>query len=244
MSHVFGTGLLALRPSGSNPTPVQVGVLKDVSVDYSFTTKELRGAYQFALDIARAGAKVTAKAKSGTLAGALIQQLLAGSTIATGSVQGVHGESATIPTTPFEVTVTNGATFKTDFGVFDVTAGKWLTRGATATATGIYAVNEATGKYTFHSADTGHVVKIYYSWTDAANGKTITLTNQLMGSGATFRLHLFNSFRNKSQGITLNAVTSTKLALALKSEDYLEKDLDFEAFADDSGEVCRIYTAD
>jgi hypothetical protein len=244
MAYVFGTGLLALRPSGTNPTPVQVGVLKDVSVDASFTTKELRGAYQFPLDIARAGGKLSVKAKSGTLAGGVINSLLTGSTMTTGSVQGVQGESATIPSTPFEITVTNGATFKTDFGVFDKTSGKWMTRGATATATGVYAVNETTGKYTFNTGDTGHALTIYYSWTDATNGKTISLTNQLMGSGATFQLHLFNSFRSKSQGITLWAVTSTKLSMAFKSEDYMEKDLDFEAFQDAAGNVVDLYTAD
>lgn len=242
MAYIFGTGLLTLTPAGTNPTPVQVGVLKDVSLDFSFTTKELRGAYQFALDIARAGGKLTAKAKSGTIAGGLLNSILTGSTLTTGAVQGIQGESGTIPTTPFTITVTNSANFKNDFGVYDKTAGKWLARVASAPATGQYSL--ASGVYTFAAADTTHNVTIYYSYTSTTVGKTTSYTNQLMGSGTAFQLDLFNSFRGNSQGLHLYAVTSTKLGLALKSEDYLETDLEFEGFADANGNVVDLYTAD
>jgi hypothetical protein len=241
MAYAFGTGLLALVPAGSNPTPVQVGVLKDVSLDMSFTTKELRGSYQFALDIARAGAKISLKAKTATINGSLISQLMAGSTITTGSTIGVQGETGTVPaTSTYTITVAGSATFATDFGVYDVTAGIWMARGATATGAGVYA--ESAGTYTFNSADASHSVKIYYSHTSASVGQTIAYTNQLMGSGATFQVHLFNSFRSNSQGVKLYAVTSTKVNLALKSEDYVESDMDFEAFADANGNVIDLYT--
>ena len=244
MAYIFGTGLLTLTPAGANPTPIQVAVLKDVALDFSFTTKELRGEKQFAMDIARGAAKLTAKAKSGNINGGLINALLSGSTSSTGSVQGVHGQDAAIPSTPFTVTVTNGANFKSDFGVLNKTTGKWMTRVASAPATGQYSVNTTSGVYTFAAADTGNTVTIFYSWTDSATGKTTALTNQLMGAGTTFQLDLFNSFRSKSQGFHLYAVTSTKLAMALKSEDYLETDMDFECFADDLGRVVDVYTAD
>ena len=243
MAYAFGTGLLCLVPPGTTTTPIQVGVLKDVSLDISCTMKELRGSYQAALDIARGPIKISMKAKSATIDGPLINSLLAGSTIAVGSVIGVQGEAASIPaTSTYTITVTGSATYATDFGVYDSTAGIWMTKGATATGTGVYAV-ATTGVYTFAAADASHAVKIYYSKTSASVGKTTTYTNQLMGSGTTFQVNLFNSFRSNSQGVKLYAVSSSKISMALKSEDYVDTDMDFECFADASGNIMDFYSA-
>ena len=180
MQFSFGTGTLTLIPAGSNPTPIEVAILQDINVDISYTEKDLRGADQFPVDIARGPGKISGKAKSGNIRGSLIAAVLAGSTgPSTGSKIGVHEESGTIPATPYTITVANGATFHEDLGVLAVATGLYFTRVASAHATGQYSVNTTTGVYTFAAADTTLAVKINYSYTASSTGVTIALSNQL-----------------------------------------------------------------
>jgi len=243
MQYNFGVGLLTLIPAGSNPTPQQVGILQDVTLDIAVASKELYGSYQFPIDVARAAGKISGKAKFAAIRGSMISNLLGGSSIATGATYASQNEIGTIPTPsgPYTITVTNSATFVEDLGVFDTVSGVFLTRVASAPATGQYSV--AAGVYTFAAADTGHLVWISYSYT-AATGKTVTLTNQLMGTGNTFSLSLFNSFRSMNSGIKLFAVQVPKLSYALKNEDYTMQDLNFDAFANGAGKVLEQYTAE
>jgi len=238
----FGAGYVTLIPAGANPTPVRVGVLKEVSIDIALTTKELRGAYQFPLDIARAAGKISGKAKFADINGAMIAAILTGATVTPNASKVVAEEAAAIPTTPFIITVTNGATFFEDMGVIDLTTGLPMTRGATATATGVYAVNTTTGAYTFNTADSGHTVNIVYAYGITTVGsKTISYTNQLMGSGSTFVTDVFNLFRGKGIGWRFPATTYSKLSLPFKSEDYTESDLEFDCFSDSSNAVLSAY---
>ena len=63
MQYSFGTGVLfGRRTDVSNPTPVQFGGLQGVTLDMSFTTKELFSQYQFPIAIGRGTGKITGKA--------------------------------------------------------------------------------------------------------------------------------------------------------------------------------------
>lgn len=240
--YVFGTGLLVLIAAGG--LPQRVATLKDVSLEISSSTKELKGDKTFAVDVARSGGKVSGKAKSGQISGGLIAAAL-GTSAVTGSVIGVPDEVGTIPATPFKITVSQSPTqMQDDLGVIDLNTGLTMTRVASAPTAGQYSVNAVTGEYTFAAADTGHQVAISYSYKSTTVGKTISLTNQPMGSGTTFQLVLFNTFRGKNSGVKLFAVTLPKLGLNWKNEDYTEKDLDFEAFADAAGRVVDLYTGE
>lgn len=237
----FGVGTLTLLNPTTPVQPVVVGVIKDVGLDISFTTKELRGAYQFPVDVARAGGKISGKAKFAQINGGLVSAIL-GTTKSTGSKLGIAGETAAVPTTPYQITVAQSATWFEDLGVFDNTTGLYLSRVASAPATGQYSV--AAGVYTFAAADTTHSMSISYSYTAAALGQTNALVNLLMGSGTTYQVALFNSFRGKNMGLKLYAATIPKLSFAMKNEDYTEQDLDFECFADGSGKVMDFYTTE
>lgn len=241
MQYDFGTGLLTLTPSGANPTPVQLGVLQEVSCDIEETMTELRGQFQFPVDVAQAAGKIGGKAKFAQIYGALLNSILSGSTITTGDTRGSQNEVFTIPGSPFQATVANSATFGEDLGVVDITTGLRLTRVASAPATGQYSV--AAGVYTFAAADTTHVVWISYSYT-TAGGKTVALSNQLMGSSPTFSLTLFNSYNGKFFGIKLFAVKTPKLSLGFKNSDYTMQDLDFVAFASATGKIIEQYTSE
>lgn len=239
----FGLGGLYLTPSGANPTPVQVGVLSDVSIDINYDLKELRGQYQVAVDVARGPLKITGKSKNAAIAAGLLLAALGGGSVTTGSKLGITGEVGVIPTTPFQLTVAQGATYYEDLGVVDLTAGKQLVRGATATGTGVYAVNPATGQYTFHTSDQGHNVAFSYAYTGAAVGKTVSLLNQVMGASTPFILSAYNIYGGKGFGFRFPAAHIPKLALAMKAEAYTEQDVEFFVVQDPtSTKVMDIFT--
>jgi hypothetical protein len=70
-SVAFGSGVLIATPSGANATPVQFGALQDVSLDFSFASKQLFGQYQFPIAFARGEGKITGKAKFANIDGPL-----------------------------------------------------------------------------------------------------------------------------------------------------------------------------
>lgn len=238
----FGVGQLFIVPAGSNPTPVNIGTLKDVSLDISRDVKELYGAMAFPEDVGLGKGKITGKCKSGRIQSGLIAAALAGSSVTTGQLMAANNEVANIPTTPFTVTAINGATFAQDGGVYDYTASKWLSVVASAPATGQYSVSAA-GVYTFAAADTGHQVGLFYTYT-ATTGVNIDLNNVLMGAAPVFQLVVFNTYRGKQKGYKLWAVVFPKLTLGDKQDDYSEVDLDFQAFSDSLGNVINLYTAE
>lgn len=236
----FGTGMLTLTPSGSNPTPAAFGVLQEVDLGIEFVEKALRGEMQFPVTVARGAASMAGSAKWGRINAQLNSSLLTGSTIATGETRGAANEAGTIPGTPYAVTVTNSATFVADLGVWDVTAGIPMVRVASSPATGQYSVSA--GVYTFAAADTTHSVFISYSYT-GAGGKTVTYNNQLMGAGTTYGLTVFNQYGGTYHGLKIFAVTLSKLAFPFRSEDFTIQDTTITAYADSSGRVLEEYVS-
>ena len=234
---VFGTGFLFATPSGATPTPVMFGAVQDVAVDFSFDLKPLYGQNQFALEQARGKGKIDIKASVGRFDPNLFNQIYFGQTTAGGEVLGSMAEAWTIPASPYQVTVANAAAFKTDLGVYNLALGKWLTKVASAPATGQYAVNAATGVYTFAVADTGAQLKLYYTYASASTGTTLAGANTLMGSGPVFSLQLVNSFRGKSISLSFGAVQSSKLGLPMKPDDFSLPSLDMSAQDDGTGNV-------
>jgi hypothetical protein len=241
----FGLGQLSAIPTGANPTPVPFALLEGVTVSSKYGTKNFRGPYQGIVDEALIDLDVTIKVKNAHINGATLAAFLSGSSLTTGSVVGVTGELATIPTTPFQVTVANGATFAENYGVLDITANKWLQCAATASATGIYAVNTATGVYTFNTADVGHNLAINYGYTAAAVGKTLTLNNQLQGTTNYFALAGYDQYNSKYIGRRYPRVTCPSIQLDLKPTDYTKQDLEFHVLQDAASALMfKLYTAE
>lgn len=242
MQYVFGTGSLVLVPPGSNPTPVEVGTLQEVTLNIDQALKELRGAYSFPVAVGQTEGKIEGTAKSGNLNAGLIRSFLSGATTTAGaSLRNAQNEPGTIPGTPYQVTVTNSAQFSVDQGVYNVTQQKPMTRVASAPTTGQYSV--AAGVYTFAAADTTNVVWISYLYT-STSGNTTVFTNPLMGGGTEFVMYVMNQSQGKYSGWKLHAVRLGKLALPTKNTDFLISDLAFSAFADSSGNVMTAYTAE
>ena len=236
----FGLGGLYLLDSESPTQATQVGVLKDVTLDISFDTKELRGSYTFPVDIAKAGGKIEGKAKFAQISGRLINEIIQGTLTTGATVIGSNNEAGTVPASPYAITVAN-TTGWSDLGVYNVTNSKFMTRVASSPATGQYSA--AAGVYTFAAADTTNKVQISYSYT-SATGNTVTLTNNLMGSGTTYVVQLYNTYKGKNVGVKLYAVTLGKYSFAMKNEDFTDEDVDLMGFADANGDVISLYTTE
>lgn len=235
----FGSGnAFGLVTAGGIVVPRKFGTLQEISLDFTFNVKELYGQFQFPVTVARGQGKIAGKAKFANLNGAMINDLFFSASNATGQTLSAIGEAATIPASPFQVTVANGATFKEDLGVTYAATGIALTRVVSGPTTGQYSVN-GSGVYTFAAADTTLGVLIDYGYT-ATSGNTTTIGNALTGLAPNFALSLPMKYNGKTCYMKMNACVSSKLTIATKLEDFVVPDFDFSCFADASNTIGSI----
>lgn len=237
----FGSGNFYGISSAANSTPRKFATMQDVQFDLQFTTKQLYGQNQVAIDIRRGQAKFTGKSKFAQINGSMLNDLFFSQTATTGLLLSAVGEAGIVSATPFTVTVANSATFDTDLGVVYAATGTPLTRVASAPAQGQYSV--AAGVYTFSSTDTGASVLIDYLYTAATGGTKVALSNQTMGTTPTFMGVFSTTASGKSVTLKLNLCTSSKLSIQTKIEDYTIPELDFEVMADASNNIGTLSVA-
>jgi hypothetical protein len=241
MQFSFGSGSLWGINTAANSTPQEFGALQDVTLDFSFNLKELRGQYQFPLAVARGGGKITGKAKFANIDVLLYNSLFFGETSTVTATYTALKEAKSVPSaTAYTVTVSNASTGIINLGVTYATTGMRLTQVASAPAATQYSVNTTTGVYTFSSADASMAVLIDYTYTAPAGGINIPITNHLMGAAPNFSIRLSEIYRGQSLMVTLNSCVSNKLAMATKLEDFTIPELDFEAMADFSNSIGTI----
>jgi len=237
----------AIISSASSTQSVALGVVQEVSFDFSADIKELHGQSKYALMAVQGSGSVTGKASyarfnAETLAVFLGATSAAGATLL-GSTGGVGQTPQAIPTTPFEVTPTpaNSGTFAADKGVILVGASELyntqMTRVTGTPTTGQYA--EAAGVYTFAAADAGTYVIITYTYT-TASGKVITVPNTALGATYPFELIARTTLESKDCMIRFPNVISGKLGLPLKTGEFTMSDVDMTAFSDGLGNIAYI----
>jgi hypothetical protein len=237
----FASGtLIAKRTDVSNTPPYMFGVLQDITLDWDQKLEELFGQYKMPVALGDGPLKITGKAKFARFQLTGLANLFTGTSITSSTMPELPltGESHTIPTTPYQVTVTNSTlTPLEDLGVFYQSNGVQLTPVASGPTVGQYAFNAATGVYTFAAADTGLAVWTYYSWV-ATSGQEIVYSNQLMGSAPVFEVYFMNRSPNfgvnKDFVLKLNACKSSKLALPFNNQKFAISEFDFTAMADSS----------
>lgn len=233
----FGSGnLYGATLQGGVLVERKFGALQDVSIDISKNIKELFGQFQYPLAAAAGQIKISCKAKVANIQSAMLNELFFGGTLASGAKYYVSQEAASIPTTPFQVTVANSATWFEDKGVTFFLTGVQLTRVAAGPITGQYTV--AAGVYTFAAADTGLAVRIDYTYSPAATGFITTVVNQLVGTTPFFVATIpFIAPSGKQTLLRLANCVSSKLTFASKIEDWLIPEFDFIAIADNSNSI-------
>jgi hypothetical protein len=246
-SVAFGSGVLIATPSGANATPVQFGALQDVSLDFSFSSKQLFGQYQFPIAFARGEGKITGKAKFANIDGPLYNTCFFGQTLAAGQKLWAYNEAGAVAaSSPYTYTVANAAAYDGDLGVVYASSGLALTRVGSSPSLGQYTL--AAGVYTFNSGDSGKAILVSYSYTQTASGSgsRAVLTNKLMGAAPTFQIDFYQtspSSAGAQWSLRLYNCVSTKLTVATKIQDFGIPELDFEAFANAANNIGEINTA-
>jgi len=242
--YVFGTGQLYALPVAGG-SPLRIGALQDVSVDFSGDVKQLFGQYQFPLDVARGKTKIEGKIGTGNIDVSSFNDIFFGQTVTTGTekVQAIN-EAGAVPATPgpYTVTVANGADFVMDLGVYSVSTGQALKQVAESPGAGEYTVSAA-GVYTFNSAQAEAGVMFNYIYDAATPGSgTLDINNQLMGSTPKFQLVASQLYNGKTFTLVLYSVTADKMSLPLKQDDYLISEIGFQANANDLNQIGYIST--
>lgn len=246
MSIHFGSGAMygvqthdASGASLSTPTPVQFGSLQEVGVDMSFDSKKLYGAKQFPIAIGRGKGSIAFKAKLADIDGRVLSDLMFGQAASNG-IRSTTTVGAAIPATPGPYTIAatppSSGAFVADLGVIDATTGKSMTRVASAPATGQYSVSS--GTYTFAAADQGKAIMYSYEYSAVSTTALYgSITNQLMGYSPFFSVALSNKYQGKDLTLRFNRCMSTKFSFPFKNEDFAVPDFEFEAMADDAGNI-------
>lgn len=234
--YLFGTGdLYTMTVAGANP--LKIGVLQDVSIDFSADIKQLYGQYQFPVDVARGKGKIEGKAATGVIDVLAFNDFYFGlSGEATGQTLRANNEAGTVPAmSSYEITVTNSGTFTQDLGVAYADTGVALTQVASSPAQGEYSV--AAGVYTFNMADASEDMLLSYLYTDSSAGNTLTISNELMGATPKFKLVLSQIYDSKTFTLVLYSCVAEKLSLPIKQDDYTIADFSFQAQANSAGNI-------
>jgi hypothetical protein len=154
----------------------------------------------------------------------------------------VVNETGTVPAmSTYTVTVSHGADFVMDLGVYNASTGLPLTQVASGPSAGQYSVSVA-GVYTFNVAQASTAMLFNYMYESASTGGSLDVGNALMGSTPKFQLVLSQTYESKNFTLILYSCVSEKLSLPLKQDDYLMADLSGQAFADVANRVARITT--
>lgn len=241
--YTFGSGTLwGVRTDIANATPVKFGALQDASVEFTSTTKELYGQFQFPLAVARGTGKIAGKAKFGQIQGRAFADLFFGQSLSAGQTTAANAEAQTVPASgPYTVQVTNHTSYVADLGVAYAATGLPLIQVASSPAQGQYSVAPSTGTYTFAAADAGAAILMSYQYTVSGSGQSFTLANPLLGVQPSFQIILETSYQSpgglKKADLTLLNCVSSKLSLDAKQEDFTIPEMDFAAFANAAGNV-------
>lgn len=239
--YTFGTGNLYTTPVGGG-APFRFGALQDVSIDFSADVKQLFGQFQFPLDVARGKTKIEGKAATGQINASAFNTYYFGQTVTQGTelIQAV-GEAHSVPAmSTYTVTVTHGADFYLDLGVYDAVTGDQLTQVLSMPATGQYTVSNV-GVYTFNSAQASDAMLFNYLW-ESDTGASLAIGNPLMGSTPKMQMVLSQIYNGNTITLVLFSCTAEKLSLPFKQDDYLIADMSYQAQANAAGQIGQFTT--
>ena len=233
----FGSGvLIGTRSDIVGATPLNFGLVQEVTIDEAAGVKELYGQFQRPVAIARGTIKTTGKAKVARISGLAFANLYYGLTPTAGQVATSFAEAGAVPaTSPYNVSVASAASFADDQGVTYAATGLPLVKVAASPSAGQYSV--AAGVYSFAAADEGKAVLITYTYTITGAGQKFTVANQLIGATPTFQALFYTTFQGQAVTLQLNNCTSSKLSFGTKLEDFVIPEFDLSCFADVSGNV-------
>jgi len=234
---VFGAGTAILTPAAANgptnPTPLQLPIMQELSIDFSGDLAELYGQDQYPYALARTKVKIECKAKMGAIYAALLSDLFFGATLATGQAIPVLREVGTVTTHAY--TTVHAANFATDGGVVNQTIGQPYRLVPSAPAVGQYT--QASGVYTFNASDTITVALVTYTYTSASTGQSTTVTNKPMGAMPTFNFQYMNNQFGSNLYLEFYNATAKKIGLPGKNTEFDMFDFEFSCYSQIGGNV-------
>lgn len=234
---VFGAGTVILTPYAANgpanPTPLQLPIMQDMSIDFSGDIAELYGQGQYSYAIARTKMKIECKAKFGAMYYHLLNDLFFAGTLQSGQIMSVLREANTV--TSHTCTVANAAHFLTDSGVLNQATGQPYILVASAPAVGQYTVTSG-GVYAFNASDTIATALISYTWTNTT-GNSFLVTNQDMGAMPTFLVEYTNQQFGNNVYFKFFKGVAKKLSIPGKNTDFDMVEFDFSCFSSITGSV-------
>ncbi len=162
--YIFGSGNAVATPYGANapgsPSPMQLGVLQETSVEFATSQKELYGKQQFPLAVARTAGKVNLTFKFANVYAKLWNDLFFGATVVAGQELGIadesHAAGASVTIAP-----PGSGTISRNMGVRSAATGKQMTLVTTAPALGSYEY--AAGVYTFNASEGATLISYTYT---------------------------------------------------------------------------------
>lgn len=221
---LFGAGRFFGINAVTNPTPTRFQTMQDSSVDFKASTKSLHGENRLPVAVAIGEVNITGKVTLGANNSRMFADLLFSVAQVTGSILEADKEAQSVPATPYQVTVTNSATWTTDLGVTK-TDGTVLTRVASGPTTGQYSV--AAGVYTFAAADTLLPMLISYLYTSSTIGSEIVVANTPMGPAGSFTGVMVMPYGTEQDVFTFNNCITQGAGIANKNGDYAKPTFDF-----------------
>ena len=203
------------------------------------------GAAAYAEDSAGGSRKITGSLKVGQIKAGQLSDLFFAAPAVSGHPVCVIDEGGTAGVVPVADDWDTGQTNITDMGVDSAVDGFPMTRVTTVANNGEYEVNEATGIYSFKTANPrAAAVRPSYRYT-TTGGNTYEMGNPLIGTIADMELVLWKPRFTKNMGIILYHAVMTSLDLPAKREEYTEATLNFSCFVDPAKQSPgQIFTSD
>jgi hypothetical protein len=228
----FSSGYFYQVDGDTNPTPSQVRILQEASLDISATTKELFGQNKFAVATGVSQYKVQGKAKFADMQPRMIRDFVGApnnSLMTSGQTNTAVNEAHSVPaSSPYTITVTNSATFTLDLGVVYANTGTPLINVASGPTVGQYSYSA--GVYTFAAADDGIAVTISYSYTIASVGDSVLISNSAAGAANTFQSIFGASYNGLQTNFQLYSCIPTKFNVAgFKIGEFNMPEIDYSA---------------
>jgi hypothetical protein len=242
---IFGSGVLIGTPSGvSNPTPVNVGLVQEVTIDQKRTLKEIYGQFADPQAIGAGTRKTTLKAKSARFSGLALATLLWGVQPSAGGDFMAFSSAASVPaSSPYTITPTppNSGTWKLDQGVIYAATGSPLKCVASVSAAGQYSVSA--GVYTFYSGDEGAAVLISYIYTvTSATSQNILVPTPLIGPTVSVSANLYftDPDTNQTGLLEIFKMVLSDLSFGTKLEDFAQPELSGSIYANAAGNLWQV----
>lgn len=241
MQVTFGAGtVMGKRIDTPNLPIIFFGVTQEWTMDIDQKLVTLIGQNKDPVDVAPSERTVTGKIKFARVQASGMGNLLFGNSPTAGAgfeIVGPENHSAIASTT---LTVTNGATFLQDLGLFYHNTAVALVPVTAAPTAGQYIAGVVgVGAYTIAVADEAVVggIDAYYQQS-LATEQQIDVVPALMGTGPTIELNMSTPYNvagiNKKLSIQMYAARIGKMALSFGNTKYLVPEMDYTLFGSGS----------